>query len=113
MDMPSNLPELLNTKVAERLYDDGVSPPAQELGSMGVDIVKAFRLFTAPLQLAAAYQDRLVAFCNKVRQQVPPERQVEAPPEVAGPVMSNLRFIDDHNPVRGLYFNLMTRAIDR
>jgi hypothetical protein len=83
------------------------------VGGIGSALAKTLHLFLAPLQLAAAYQDRLAKMLDKVRREVPPERHTQAPPELAGPVLLNLRFIGDDNILKDLYLNLLTRAIDK
>jgi hypothetical protein len=112
-DLPFDAIKLLDTKTAEKFYEDAVSPPAKQIGGIGADLIKSLRLFTAPIQLLAACQDRLVGLLDDVRTRVPPERQVEAPASIAGPVLMNLRFIEDDNPLRALYLNLLARAIDK
>jgi len=42
--------------------------------------LKAFRLFTSPLQLLALGQDRLARFLDRARNKVPEERQIDAHP---------------------------------
>ncbi|HEY7117012.1 MAG TPA: hypothetical protein VH475_10520 [Tepidisphaeraceae bacterium] len=91
-DVP-NLPDLgdlakiLDSKAVENVYVDAIHPASQEVGKIGSTLIKALHLFLAPFQLAAAYQNRLARILDTVRSQVPPERQVQAPAEVAGPVL--------------------------
>jgi len=112
MDNPIDPSQILNAKVTERVYDDVVSPAACESGRLAEDAVKSLRLFTAPLQLLATWQDRYRLWLDDVRSRVPPERQVEAPAHIAGPVLISLRFIEDNNALKSLYLQLLTRAID-
>lgn len=112
MDNPIDPSRLLNAKVTEKIYNDAVSPAAREAGCVGEDLVKSFRLFTAPIQLLAAWQDRFRMWLDDVRSRVPTSRQVEAPAHIAGPVLLNLRFIEDDNLLRRLYLELLTRSID-
>ena len=78
-----------------------------------VDTIKAFRLFLTPIQLLAVAQDRLATFCDRVRAKVPEDRQQEAAPSIALPILMDLRFIEDNNPLTKLYLNLLARAIDK
>jgi len=105
--------KLADSEVGVRAYDDLMADAMKEGGRALVDTVKAFRLFTFPIQLLALAQDRLASFCEQVRQRVPEERQIEAPPSVALPVLMNLRYMEDENPLTELYLNLLARAIDR
>jgi hypothetical protein len=48
-----------------------------------------------------------------VREEVPEERQIEAQPSVAVPILLALRYMEDDNPVTELFLNLLRRVIDR
>ncbi len=104
--------QVVNSEVAKRSYDDALSPSMRELGGISEDLLKSFRLFTAPFQLAAAYQDRFRSFCDRVREKVPHERQREAPPEIAKPVMEAFAFTSDDSPLMRMFEELMAKAID-
>lgn len=113
MDDPTGLAKLADSKLLNKAYDDLLADAMKEGGQALVNTVKAFRLFTAPIQLLAVAQDRLKAFCEKVRQRVPEERQVEAPPSIALPVLLSLRYMEDDNLLTELFLNLLARAIDK
>jgi len=113
MEDLTGLGKLAESKVVNAACDDLISKAAKEGGNALVDVVKTFRLFTAPIQLLAAAQDRLARFCEKVREDVPVERQIEAAPSVAIPILLALRYMEDDNPVTELFLNLLRRAIDR
>ncbi|MCA9117116.1 MAG: DUF4393 domain-containing protein [Planctomycetaceae bacterium] len=104
--------QIINSEVAKKSYDDALSPAMQEVGGLTKDALKTFRLFTAPLQLAAAYQDRFAEFCERVRTRVPPENQREAPPEIAAPVMQAFATTSDDSPLMSMFEELMAKAID-
>lgn len=103
---------IINSEIAQKAYEDGVAPGMQEVGGLTQDVLKSLRLFTAPLQLMGAYQDRLAAFCDRVRAKVPPENQQEAPPEIVAPVMKALATTGDDSPLMEMFEELMARAID-
>lgn len=105
--------KLADSELVVKAYDDLLADAMKQGGAALADTVKAFRLFTAPIQLLAVAQDRLAAFCRKVREAVPEERQQEAAPSVALPVLMELRFMEDENPLTELYVNLLARAIDK
>ena len=108
----TGIAKIVDSKVVERAYEDAGSEPAKEIGKLGVDIVRTFRLFTAPFQLLATAQVRFENYLNDVRNAVPRDRQIQADPQIAGPVLMNLRFIDEENDLRHLYLNLLKLAID-
>lgn len=104
--------KVVNSEIAKRSYDDALSPAMKEVGALTKDSLKAFRLFTAPIQLMAAYQDRFASFCERVRNKVPDEHQREAAPEVARPVMEAFASTSDDSPLMSMFEELMANAID-
>ena len=105
--------KLADTQLVNKAYDDLLAD-AMKVGGKGLtDFIKAFRLFLAPIQLLAVAQDRLAAFCDRVRARVPEDRQQEAAPSIALPILMDLRFMEDENPLTELYLNLLARAIDK
>lgn len=105
--------KLADTQLANKAYDDLATGPMREGGKGLTDFIKAFRLFLAPIQLLAVAQDRLAAFCDRVRARVPEDRQQEAAPSIALPILMDLRFMEDENLLTELYLNLLARAIDK
>lgn len=105
--------QIINSEVAERLYEDALSSPFRQVGALSTDVLKTFRLFTAPLQLAAAYQDRFAGFCERVRSKVPEADQQEAVPEIAAPVMEAFATTSDTSPLMGMFEELMAKAISK
>lgn len=110
---PEEIIALVGKETIERIYNDTLSPSAVELGKATRDIAKTFRLFLAPFQLGAAYQDRFEKYLDKVRSKVPVEDQIESPPSIAGPVLEKLKYLDDENYLKELYLNLLTKSIDK
>lgn len=114
--MPADLEKLANIfgqETVNRIYEDAASQPVQETSKAVTDLVKAARLFTAPIQLLAAYQDRLSKFFDKVRGTVKEENQIEALPSISGPIIERLKYLEDENYLTDLYLNLLSRAIDK
>ncbi|KIA96367.1 hypothetical protein OC25_00970 [Pedobacter kyungheensis] len=107
------LANILGAETVKKIYEDVASQPLQEVSKVAVDVVKAFRLFTAPIQLAAAYQDRLIKYLEKVRGNVKEENQIEAPASIAGPVLDRIKYLEEDNYLTDLYLNLLSRAIDK
>lgn len=105
--------QIINSEVAKRTYGDALSPAMKELGGLTQDTLKAIRLFTAPIQLLATYQDRFRAFCERVREKVPEADQCDAPPEITRPVMEAFASTSDDSPLMGMFEELMARAIDK
>ena len=104
--------KVINSAVARKTYDDALSGTFKQLGGLSTDLVKSLRLFTAPLQLAAAYQDRFVDFCQRVRDKVPEAHQQDAAPEIAAPVMEAFTTTSEASPLMTMFEELMAKAID-
>lgn len=109
----TGLSKLAESPVVNKGYDDLAGGPFKETGKALTDVVKSFRLFLAPLQLLAVSQDRLARYCEAVRNSVPEERQIEASPTVAIPVLLGLRQTEAESPLIDLYLNLLRCAIDK
>ena len=103
---------LLPEKVAEKAYDDLVSSPAKELGKVGVDVVKTLRLLLAPLQIAAAFQDRLEHTAARIANRVPEDRRIAPPPQVIGPALEHMKFLEEDNPLWQMFEELLTSSVD-
>jgi len=107
------LSNILGADTVKKIYDDGASKPVQETSKIAVDLIKAARLFTAPFQLLASYQDRLTNHFERIRKSVPIENQIEAPASLSGPIIDRLKYSGDDNYLTDLYVNLLSRAIDK
>ena len=108
------LGKLADSKLVQSLHKDLEKTGATEQGGKFVtDTIKALRLFTAPIQLLALGQDLLEKRLERVRNKVPEGRQIEAHPQIAGPILQNLQFMVDGDILTEMYLNLLARAIDR
>ncbi len=105
--------QVLESKVTAKAYDDVASPGFKELGKVGSDLVKTARLFLAPLQIAAAFQDRLERFLRELNERVPEERRIEVPPEISGPAIDSMRFLDENTALWEMFKELLVKSADR
>ncbi|MCK1518623.1 DUF4393 domain-containing protein [Bradyrhizobium sp. 190] len=108
-----NLGKLVPKEALNKLYDDALSAPAKQIGKLGEDAMKAARLLLAPLQLAALAQDRFAAMIERISKNVPPERRIDPPAQVVGPVIEHLRFIDEDSPLSAMFEEILTNSIDK
>ena len=107
------LGEALNSKVAEKIYDDAISKAAKQFGEFGEDFFKAARLVLFPIQIAAAMQDRLGKTLERICSEVPPERRITPPPlQIIGPIFENIKYMDDNSILYELFEELLARSID-
>lgn len=107
-----DISNLLGAKTVEKAYEDAASQPMKEVGKTATDFVKTLRLFTAPFQLAATFQDRLEKYLDKVRNNVPEEKQIDCHPMIAGPVIERLKYLDEQSNLTILFLTLLERAIN-
>jgi hypothetical protein len=105
--------QIINSQVAKWTYKDGLSESVKQVGHLTTDTLKTFRLFAAPLQLLAAYQDRFESFCDRVRERVPESEQCDAAAEIARPVMEAFASTSDDSPLMSMFEELMAKAIDK
>jgi len=113
MDEKELAKAILPEKVVEKVYDDLVSNSAKELGKVGTDAVKTMRLFLAPLQIAAAFQDRLERMVVRIANRVPEEQRIAPPAEVVGPALEHMKFLEEENPLWQMFEELIFRSFDK
>lgn len=112
MQLPDGIEKLLPAKVVEKAYDDLAASPAREVSKITVDLVKTGRLFLAPFQLAAAFQDRFERSVERIRTRVPENRRKEAPAEIAGPSLRQMQYLEEANPLWQMFEELLACAVD-
>jgi hypothetical protein len=104
---------LIPKEVIGKFYDDTISPSAKKVGKIAAGAIEAFTYLLDPaIKALIDYPDRMERDLKAVVDSVPPERRVEAEPEIAGPVFEKLRYLTDSNSLKSLYLNLLKAAID-
>jgi hypothetical protein len=109
----TGLGKIIDSEVAKEAYKDGVADALKEVGGLAADVLKGLRCITLPFVLAGRWRERLLRDIEECRKKVPDERQVESPPEIAGPIIERIRFIEDTNPLRQMFLNLLTASINK
>jgi hypothetical protein len=104
--------EALNSKVAEKAYDDAGSKPAKQVGELAEDVVKSARLVLFPFQIAAAIQDKFERTLERVASKVPPEKRINPKLQIVGPIFENMKYMDDNGVLYELFEELLARSID-
>jgi hypothetical protein len=105
--------KILESKVGEKAYDDLASPGFRELGKVGADVAKTARLLLAPLQIAATFQDRFERFLHELNQRVPEERRIEVVPEIAGPALESMRYLNEESALWSIFKEILFKASDK
>lgn len=111
-DVEKAIIESASTLLPE-VYSDALSLSMKQIGHIGEDALKTFRLILFPLQYTGALQDRLAQYINEAVRKVPPERQIAPQQSMAIQVCERLRTFDEKEEFRSLYINLLARMIDR
>ena len=97
----------------KQIYDDGFSPSVREGGSALTDLIKTLRLAFAPIQFAAAVQDRYRDFLDRSVRRVPKEDRVPPPPQILGPVLEGIRYEPEGTPIEEMFSELLSRSDGR
>ena len=112
-DSLNALAKVLDSRVVKKAYDHALSEALAEVGGGLSDIAKAARLLTAPVQIAAGYQDRLTRWLDRTVRRIPEENRVPVPARIAGPVFEELRYLNDGDVIAEMYLSLLQKAMDK
>src|SRR5260221_5412854 len=96
-----------------KLYDDMVAGTAKEIGKFSADVTKTARLMLARLQVMAAFQDRFEKMVGRIRDRVPDARMIESPAELVGPVLEEMRDVDERSHLWKMYEEVLTKSVDQ
>ena len=110
MSVPEDIGKLLPIN---DIYKDVAQPTARQVGGALESTAKVARLLLAPIEyLAAVYGERWQRYLERVAHLVPEEKRIEAKPQIVGPVLEGLRYVDEDNVIAELFVNLLARSID-
>lgn len=97
---------------SDEAYKDAIQPASRELGSALRASVKAARRIVAPLEFLAAHHERYEKYLERVASKVPDENLVKGNPQICGPALNALEFVDPESILAEFFVNLLARAID-
>jgi hypothetical protein len=110
VELPTGLAvSVEDPKLLHRIADT-ILVPVEALADFTASAIGVLQI---PLRLAQAKGERLIATVRAASDQVPPERQIEAPTSVAGPILESVRYLEPGSPLLTMYENLLARAMDR
>jgi hypothetical protein len=66
-----------------------------------------------PILAAERYGERLVGLIQSAEAGVPRERRLQPAPSIAGPILENIKYLQDANPLLDMYRKLLASAMDR
>lgn len=98
------------------IYQDGLQPAVRQVGIALETIAKTIHIALSPISaLVWGYEQVKDFVSTRVAEKlkdVPPERIVTPPPQVAGPVLEALRYTGHDEQLRELYANLLATSLD-
>ena len=112
-DDSTKLFELIPAKTIDKAYDDALSGGLKELGSLGKDAMKCARLLLFPLQIGAAFQDRVGKMIERISKRVPEKDRIEAPVELVGPTLEKMKYLDDGSELWKMFEEVLTKAVSQ
>jgi abortive infection alpha-like protein len=110
---PIVIAKALDTRVAEKAYDDGISTPLKEVSGFVTDVFKTIRLVLFPVQLAAFCQDKFKEILTASAEKVSPENRILPPSSILVPILNHLSYIEDGNILADLFQSLLSKAMDK
>lgn len=108
----TGLGQIVDSKVAQDFYKDTASGALQEVGKIGADLAKTARLFLAPIQIAASFQNRFENYLKTLEKRVPEEFRIEVHPQISGPALESMRYIDETDALWAMFCELLSKAAD-
>jgi hypothetical protein len=78
--------------------------PVEEVAKLSATAV---RILALPFRAAEAYGERLIQTIKNAEAQVPPVRQIEPTPSIAGPILENVKHLENGSPLLAMYENLL------
>ncbi len=105
--------EALDSKVVEKIYDDGLAGATSQIGKLGEDLVKTARLLLFPIQILGSFQDRLENILKRIKNKLPSENIKEADPKIVGPSLESLKYIPEDDILFESFIKLITKSMDK
>lgn len=101
------LAQLAKTPLAQEIYKDGVKKPLKKASDL---VASALGTIGKLVEVAS---ERTIAAFAEAEEMVPAERRVEPPPEIVGPAVMDMVFLDDDSLARKMFIRLLARAMDK
>ncbi len=98
------------------VYQDALQPAVQEIGKALQTVVKTVHIALAPISAMVWGYEQIKDFVERQvaekLKDVPAERIVTPPPNVAGPAIEALKYTGHDSILREMYANLLATALD-
>lgn len=100
-------------KLRNQIYEDLAQPSVRELGKVLQNVTKTAKFVFAGFDYLAAKQDKWQKFLEKVSSKVPEKNLIEAHPQIAGPIIEGMVYIDQDSLVGEMFAELLAKSIDK
>ena len=97
----------------KELYKDLLQPSAREVGAGLGSVAKTARFVLAPFEYLGNLHDRYLFFLKRLHEKVEGKNLQEVSPQLSGPVLEGLRFLEDDSLLAEMFINILARALDR
>lgn len=113
-----DLATAIATEVAKQIpvkdaYEDALKPGVKQVGTIVEDLTKVILLGLAPVQFAAALQDRYRTFLDESVRRVPEAERVSPVPQILGPVLEGIKYEPEDSPITEMFSQLLSSSMDR
>lgn len=97
----------------DKLYEDALRPSLKQIGGVLESVTKVARFLFAPIEYAAAYQDRWQRQLKKVADNVKEDNLIEGQPQMVVPIINGLCLSLEGSLLSELFINLLAKSIDK
>ena len=89
------------------LYKDLVQPSARQMGQGLESVAKTGRFVLAPFEYLGNLHDRYLSFLERLHEKVEGKKLQEVPPQLSGPVLEGLRFLEEDSLLTEMFINIL------
>lgn len=93
------------------VYADLLKPAVAQVGEVLKSTIKVARFAFAGIDYLAAKQDRWQKFLEKVAAGTDSEKLVNAHPQITGPVIEGMAYVDEDSIIGEMFVNILRKAI--
>ncbi|HBF30393.1 Abi-alpha family protein [Rhizobium sp.] len=118
MPNAGDLTTAIATELAKKIpvkdaYEDALKPGVKQVGTLVEDLMKTVLLLFAPVQFAAAVQDRYRRFLDTSVRRVPEADRVSPAPQILGPVLEGIKYEPEDSPISEMFSQLLSSSMDK
>lgn len=103
----------LDSKIVEKIYDDGLSGSTKQVGKISEDLLKTLRLLMFPIQVLGSLQDRLEVILLRLKNKIPEDKLIPGDPKIIGPSLESLKYIQEDDILFESFINLISKSMNK